>query len=324
MEPAHHILNGDPIPWLLEPENPSARYLTLRDLFDAGDADLPKEKAQEAILRWGPVQQMLHMMDPVHFWGRASNPFYGGAMSTHATLKLLAELGVPLTEDIRSACENLLQTGQHKSGGFTYDGTPGRRMLCYTGTSARTLIHFGYWGDERVERALEYIVTRVTTPGGLVCPYADHRPCQWSVSKALGALAAVPAIARDDAHAEAVQALADAVLDYEFDFEGRDERWMRFGFPLDYQSELTELCDMLAQLDYGPDPRFSALLELIVAQQTEDGRWLKQYGTRALQVEKRGEPSKWVTLRVLRTLQNAKRTELNVGRIRVLGEMELS
>jgi len=27
-------LKGDPIPWLLEPDNPSVRYWTLRDLLD--------------------------------------------------------------------------------------------------------------------------------------------------------------------------------------------------------------------------------------------------------------------------------------------------
>jgi hypothetical protein len=94
------------------------------------------------------------------------------------------------------------------------------------------------------------------------------------------------------------------VLDHEFDFEGRDARWLDFGFPLHYQSDLVELCDVLARLDYDFDPRFRRLLDIVLAAQTTDGRWIKRYGTRALQVEKRGQPSKWITIRALRALRH--------------------
>jgi len=109
-----------------------------------------------------------------------------------------------------------------------------------------------------------------------------------------------------------VETLADAVLDHEFDFEGRDARWLDFGFPLHYQSDLVELCDVLARLDYDFDPRFRRLLDIVLAAETADGRWIKRYGTRALQVEERGQPSKWITIRVLRALKHAHEARLQV------------
>jgi hypothetical protein len=303
-------LRADPTPWLIERENPSARYLALRHLLDSGERDSQVAEARAAIPAWPPVREILALMDPVDFWGRADRPFYGGAVGTHATLNLLADLGLPRAPQIEAACENLLEHGQHESGGFTYDGTPGRILLCYTGNAIRTLLHFGYRGDPRLERALEYLVTRSTQPGGLTCQYADGQECQWGITKALAAVATLPAADHTPERMHAVEILADAVLDHAFDFEGRDARWLDFGFPLDYQSDLVELCDVLARLDYTLDPRFRRLLDIVLAAQTAEGRWIKRYGTRALQVEERGQPSKWITIRAMRALKHTQRAIL--------------
>jgi hypothetical protein len=259
-------------------------------------------------------------MDPVDFWGRADRPFYGGAVGTHASLNLLAELGAPRTPQLEAACENLFEHGQHENGGFTYDGTPGRIFLCYTGSAIRTLVHFGYRDDARLERALEYLVARSTQPDGLTCLYADGEKCQWGIAKALAAFAAPPAADRTPDRMRAVKALAGGVLDHEFDFEGRDARWLDFGFPLDYQSDLVELCDALARLDYGTDPRMRRLLDVVLADQTDDGRWVKRYGTRAFQVEERGQPSKWITIRALCALKHTHRAIAQAERARVRGK----
>jgi hypothetical protein len=287
----------------LEEENPSARYLALQNLFDCADCDSQAADARAAIPAWAPVAEILSSMDPVDFWGRAERPFYGGAVGTAATLGLLADLGHPHSSQLEAACENLFEYGQHENGGFTYDGSPSRVFLCYTGIAIRTLIRFGYESDPRLGRGLEYLVERVATPGGMTCSYADGEACQWGIAKALTALEALPAARRTDDHARAVQALADGVLDHTFDLEGRDSRWLDFGFPLDYQSELSELCCALACLGYGTDPRLQKLLDIVKDTQTGDGRWIKRYGTRALQVEKMGQPSKWVTIRALHAIK---------------------
>jgi hypothetical protein len=297
-------LKANPIPWLLERENPSARYLTLRHLLDSGEQDSQVTEARAAILTWPPVREILAAMDPVNFWGRADRPLYGGAVSTHAILDLLAELGLPRTSQLEAACENLFEHGQHESGGFSYDGTPGRCLLCHTGIAIRTLVHFGYAGDPRLARAFEYLVARATAPDGLPCAYCDGEACQWGIAKALSAFAALPPTSRPEGYTRAVETLADAVLDHEFDLDGRDARWLYFGFPLHYQSDLVELVDVLARLDYDFDPRFRRLLESVTEAQTAEGRWIKRYGTRALQVEERGQPSKWVTIRALRAVKH--------------------
>lgn len=297
-------LKADPVPWLLEPENPSARYLTLRYLIGCDARDSQAVEARQAIADWPPVRDILDLMDPVNFWGRAERPFYGGAVGTHATLHLLAEMGLSSIPQVKPACENLLQHGQHPSGGFSSDGTPDRPLLCYTGNAARTLIHFGYASDPRLRRALSHLVDRAARPDGLACPYANRKHCQWGIVKALAAFAALPPADRTSDHARAVASLADAVLDHEFDFEGRDANWLDFGFPLDYQSDLVELCDVLARLGFGADRRLRPLFDLVLDEQTPQGRWVKRYGTRALHIESLGQPSKWITFRALRALKH--------------------
>lgn len=292
-------LKDDIVPWLLERENPSARYLTLRHLLDGGEEESQVAEARAAIADWPPVREVLGLMDPVDFWGRADRPFYGGPAGTHATLHLLAELGLSRTPQIESACENLFAYGQHANGGFTCDGTAGQIMLCYTGNAVRTLIHFGYQGDPRLEHAFDYLAARSATPGGLTCPYSGGEVCYWGIAKVLAAFAVLPVADRTPERMRAVHTYADAVLDNEFDFSGRDAVWLNLGFPLDYQSDLAELCDVLARLDYGTDPRFQRLLEILLKARARDRRWIKRFGTRVFQVEEPGQPSKWITIRAL-------------------------
>ena len=310
----HDDLKGDPLPWLLEEENPSARYLALRHLLDCDDCDSQATDARAAIPDWPPVRDILALMDPVDFWGQAEKPFYGGAMSTHATLHLLAKLGMDLTPQIEAACENLLEYGQHESGGFS-DGTEGRILLCHTGNAVQTLIHFGYRRDPRVTRALAYLAERCIAPDGLACLYADGDQCQWGIAKVLGAFADVPLTDHTAEQEQATAMLADAVLVCSPDCQEKHPDWLNLGFPLDYQSDLTELCDVLARLGYGPDPRFQHFLEIVLAQQTTEGRWIKQNGTRALQVEEVGQPSKWITIRAMRAIKHAQRSLVQTARV---------
>ncbi len=183
-------------------------------------------------------------------------------------------------------------------------------VLCYTGIAIRTLLAFGYGGDPRLERAVEYLVERVNRPRGLGCACCEAEVCGWGVAKALTAFAALPPAMATPERRQAASAAADAILDRLNDLEGPDARWLELGFPLDYQSDLAELCDALAGLgdvDALTDMRFSRLLDALLQARTPEGWWIKSFGTRALQVERLGSPSKWITIRALRVLRRSGR-----------------
>ena len=47
------LVKRDPVPWLLDPANPSARLLTLRHLFKRSETALQDENAR--LLAWSPI-----------------------------------------------------------------------------------------------------------------------------------------------------------------------------------------------------------------------------------------------------------------------------
>ena len=61
---------ADPLPWLLEPENPSARYLALTGLLDRPASDAEVTAARAEIANWGPVRAILDAQWPEGYWMR--------------------------------------------------------------------------------------------------------------------------------------------------------------------------------------------------------------------------------------------------------------
>jgi|GEM_PF-4647059 len=72
------------------------------------------------------------------------------------------------------------------------------------------------------------------------------------------------------------------------------------------EKRMTSL-EALAACGYAADSRFRALAQHIVAKQSDDGRWLKEGGSTAVRIERKGKPSKWITLKALRVIKQAER-----------------
>jgi hypothetical protein len=129
------------------------------------------------------------------------------------------------------------------------------------------------------------------------------------------ALAAVPQDLCTPAVRRAVEAGAafllsrdPAVADYPY-VERVSSTWFKFGFPLSYWSDVLEVTAVLVDLGYGSDPRLGSALRFILSKQDAQGRWKLENalnGKMWADVEQKGQPSKWVTLRALRALKRQK------------------
>jgi hypothetical protein len=77
-------LNDDPLPWLLESDNPSVCYFALTDLLDrpADDPDVVAAKA--AINTSRPVKNILDAMYPAGYWVKPGAGYSPKYRSTHA------------------------------------------------------------------------------------------------------------------------------------------------------------------------------------------------------------------------------------------------
>jgi hypothetical protein len=60
-------------------------------------------------------------------------------------------------------------------------------------------------------------------------------------------------------------------------------------------------------LGYGKDPKLNHAFEYILEKQDAHGRWILENSLNRMwvEVEKKKEPSKWITLRALRALKRA-------------------
>jgi hypothetical protein len=78
--------------------------------------------------------------------------------------------------------------------------------------------------------------------------------------------------------------------------------------PLAYWSDVLETAEVLVDLGYGADPRLAGVLRLIRSKQDSKGRWTLENtlnGKMWADIEVKGKPSKWVTLRAMRVLARA-------------------
>jgi len=90
-------------------------------------------------------------------------------------------------------------------------------------------------------------------------------------------------------------------------YGGREPKagWLRFGFPLNYNSDVLEALLALARID---TPMCSALeepLRIVRSKRSEQGTWKLENtlnGKMWADVEAKGQPSKWMTLSALRVL----------------------
>jgi len=296
-------LNGDPLPWLLDPGNPSVRYWTLTDILDQ-PADSPAvQETRTAIAQQSLVKELFALQHPAGHWGDDETAPYTAEGAVTA-LTLLHMLGV--TPDARTAagCDSFLRFCQNENGGFSLTRKLRSGIFpCTSGQHLPFLVYFGLADDPRVRAAFDWVIEDMSTDDALDCGRYQHRDCLWGAIAALNGLAVLPAGMRSPQSAQVVARLASALLDAGYDFAGEHKRWLTFGVPRGW--DLMSALKALAAHGYGQDSRFMPLLKLVLDRQDEQGRWLCGSVSRTWPIEKRNQPSKWVTLDALRVIKQA-------------------
>ncbi len=295
------MLHADPLPWLLEPENPSVRYWTLVDILHRSTDAADVRDAKTMIAQQPLVQELFASQHPDGHWGDdETNPYT--AKGALGVLGVLYTLGAEPDERTAAGCDSLLHFCQNECGGFSLSKTRRSGIFpCTTGEHLPMLLYFGLGDDPRVQRAFAFLVGSMSTEDALDCGRYQHQDCLWGAIAALNGLAVLPDRLRSSQSEQVVQRLADALLDANYDFEGEHKRWLTFGVPRGW--DLLGALRALAAHSYSSDPRFTPLLDLFLACQNEQGQWLCGSVSRTWPLEKRNRPSKWITLDALRLLQ---------------------
>jgi hypothetical protein len=83
--------------------------------------------------------------------------------------------------------------------------------------------------------------------------------------------------------------------------------WLRFGFPVSYNSDALEALAALDAVGEGRRPEYEPALDLVRDSADAEARWIlrNSFNDRMRgKVEKKGAPSRWLTLRALRVLRH--------------------
>jgi len=331
------LLNGNPLSWLLEEDadNPGVLYFALRDLEGLPEDDEQVKAARKQIMATGPVPEILAAQDEGGWWDRPGAGYYPKYTGTVWSVTFLAQLGADGDEKrVRAGCDQVLTHNQAPFGGLSYNGTNSGMIQCMGGNLVAALIDLGCLDDERLGTAIDWLARSVTGEGiapaeerkatprfyrsgnsgpGFTCSANDHLPCAWGAIKAMLGLSKVPESHRTASIQDAIDAGVEflfshdpAAADYPMGYSEKPNRsWFKFGYPVGYITDVLQNLEVLGALGYGADPRLENAVELLLKKQDDLGRWKMEYtynGKTWVDVEEKGVPSKWVTLRALRVL----------------------
>ncbi len=305
------FLTGDAIEWLLEESNPSVRYFTLRWLFDKSEEDEEVVAAQEAIAQSAPIQKILKRQRPEGYWGSDPRPLHG----TSRYLNMLHWLGYRGNGDVQRAMEYRMAGGLLSDGAYGYEIKDRfMKLPCHGAILLQQMLRFGYRDDPRAKKLLNWIVSLQEPDGAWPC-VSKVRPfsCSWATADVLRAYCALPvkwltpeiAASRD----KAVELFLNSNI-YQYGKGKPSRRWLEFGFPLEWDSDILEVLELIAPLVSSDDKRIQESLTFVLDKQDEQGRWPcekhpkgGQWMQKFFEFEALGEPSKWVTLHAYNLLK---------------------
>jgi len=350
------VLKADPVGWLLERENPSIRYFTLKDILDYSDNAPEVQEAKGNIKDYKKVSRIFSKQHPEGFWELAEHPYHPKYKSTYWQIMILSQLGLDKSDErVRKACEYIFRF-QLEEGGFSTFREEGAKreylwvkkralerrkkppsfeiwarekireneMSCLTGNLAASLIKLGYTSDKRVKRALKWLVEIQNDDGGWLCPYwrahiKDKHSCFMGTITPLHAFSELPRECRTTEMKDATERGAEFLLMHRLfkadhhQFRVINKAWLKFSFPWFFYDILRGL-SVVTKLGYVSDERIDDALEILLQKQNADGKWIleKTPASRMhTNLEQKGKPSKWITLRALTVIRRVHRNRLN-------------
>jgi hypothetical protein len=228
-------------------------------------------------------------------------------------------------------------------GGFSVNGTPAGLLHCLAGNLCASLLELGFDDDPRLQTALDWLARSITGEGidpavpaskgtsnvqneaaryyrsgnsgpGFLCSANNHRACAWGAIPAMDALSRIPARRRTAAVHKAIEAGSafllsrdPATAEYPTPTGGPPSRsWFQFGYPMGYVQDVLRNLEVLTALGWGKDRRLEHAAQDLLKLRGPDGRWVMRYSYKGklwCDVEAKGKPSKWVTLRARRALK---------------------
>lgn len=170
-------LRGDPVPWLLEQQDPAIRHLGLRELLDEREDAPSVRRARAAAMRVPPISSILDGQERQGYWvkpGSGYGPKYTG---TAWSVMFLDQMGAdPRDRRIQRACTYVLEYTQAPNGGFGWSNRDGGVVHRLNGDLLRALIDFGLLDDPSIRASPEWQARARSPESGSMATIGGRRP----------------------------------------------------------------------------------------------------------------------------------------------------
>ena len=297
------------IAWLLAGD-PAIRWQTLRDLVEAPERIIERDRRRISRDGWGA--RLLAKQDPQGTWARGL--YTPKWISTTYTMLLLRDFGLaPSNRQARRACALLLDGGMQRDGGINY-GWRGRSETCISGMVLSLLSYFGS-KDDRVDTVGEHLLRQQMSDGGWNCQ-RDFGATHSSVHTTISVLEGLRCYElQHRRHVRAVRAAQrrgrEFLLAHRLFRSHRtgtviNPVFVRFAFPPRWHYDVLRALDYFQAVHAPRDRRLAEAIDLVRGCCGDDGRWTLQHAYRGktyFELERLGAPSRWNTLRALRVLK---------------------
>jgi hypothetical protein len=308
-----------PTDWLLEGSS-FVRYRTLIDLHGLDARSVEAEELRGRIPDDPSIKRILMKRNELGYWGNPEDLFkwWPKKDTTFWVLGVLGDFGLKREDwDLERPCEYVFGT-QLEDGAFGVRPPP-RSYDCFTGILVEALAKLGYIGDDRLEKAYTWLITRQRLDSGFWCkntgqlggPRQGEPSCAFATLCVLGALAVHPEYRESKIARQSANFLLTCWEKRgHMKYAGHDSQigsgWERLKYPFtDYR--ILKYLDTLSFLpSVRTDRRVQEMITLLVSKRDNEDRFRpesihKVWGD--FDFGQKKKPSRWITFLVYRVLR---------------------
>jgi len=312
MQNRSKYLTDGVLSWLLEPENPSVRYNTLRDILGRPVDDPEVHAARQAIASSPPVAGLLAAQKRNGYWVKRDY-YLPKNYGTFWVLSLLADLGLNAeNEHVRRGCEFLF-THQREHGEFCRQRPIRRQGIvwehqaepCTQARIVRFLIQFGYVDDPRTRSAVDWLMAAQRDDAMWLCRWARGHGCLRATLDYLRVAILDAEIAAHPATDRAAAVIYSLLMEPRMARYHVGDLWTILEYPYFGYGVISAL-DALARLDYTLEqPKMAVAMEYLLRRQLPNGAWPSDRSAPRppIEIGPLGKPNKWLTLDALRVIK---------------------
>jgi len=299
--------------WLLD-SDPSIRWQVLRDLVDAPAREVAAERDRVATSGWGArllaLQGTDGQWDGGTYWpAQDDDPDSQPWTATTYSLLLLREFGLdPASPEARQAISLVRDNSRWEEGNQLF--FDGEVEPCINGM----VIALGAYFGENVDPVVERLVREQLPDGGWNCE-AERGSTRSSFHTTICVLEGLleherstggTSLSRQARRRGEEYLLARSLLRRKSNGELINGHWLQFSYPTRWFYDVLRGLDYFRAAGGAPDKRLEEAVEVVRSKRQPNGQWLLENthaGKVHFQLEDGdGNPSRWNTLRALRTL----------------------